>query len=388
MTLAAPTLMQMLRALIAAPSVSSVSPQFDQSNRAVIELLASWLEGLGFRSEILPLPHQPDKFDLIATLGSGPDGLVLAGHTDTVPYDAGGWRTDPFTLSEADNRLYGLGTSDMKSFFALAIEAARRYRAEDLATPLILVATADEESSMEGALELVRAGRPRGRYAVIGEPTNLKPVRMHKGILMEAIRLHGRSGHSSDPSLGVNALEGMHKVIGALLALRAELQAKYQHPGFAVPVPTMNFGHIHGGDNPNRICADCELHIDLRPLPGMDIDELRMLLKQRTAQALDGSELRWEVTPLFCGTPAMETPADSPLVLAAEQLTGAAAGAAAFGTEGPYFRELGMDALILGPGDIAQAHQPDEYLALDRITPTVDLLGQLIERFCMHPTPR
>ncbi len=388
MTLAAPTLMQMLRALIAAPSVSSVSPQFDQSNRAVIEMLATWLESLGFRSEILPLPHHPDKFDLIATLGTGPDGLVLAGHTDTVPYDAEGWRSDPFTLSEADNRLYGLGTSDMKSFFALAIEAARRYRAEDLAAPLILVATADEESSMEGALELVRAGRPRGRYAVIGEPTNLQPVRMHKGILMEAIRLYGRSGHSSDPSLGVNALEGMHKVIGALLALRGELQAKYRHTGFSVPVPTMNLGHIHGGDNPNRICADCELHIDLRPLPGMDIDELRTLLKQRTAQALAGSELRWEVTPLFCGTPAMETPADSPLVLAAEHLTGAAAGAAAFGTEGPYFRELGMDALILGPGDIAQAHQPNEYLALDRITPTVDLLGRLIERFCIpskHP---
>jgi acetylornithine deacetylase len=150
----------------------------------------------------------------------------------------------------------------------------------------------------------------------------------------------------------------------------------------------MNLGHIHGGDNPNRICADCELHIDLRPLPGMDIDELRTLLKQRTAQALAGSELRWEVTPLFCGTPAMETPADSPLVLAAEQLTGAGAGAAAFGTEGPYFRELGMEALILGPGDIAQAHQPDEYLALDRITPTVDLLGRLIERFCIQPMQR
>ncbi|MHB8472084.1 MAG: acetylornithine deacetylase [Gammaproteobacteria bacterium] len=387
MSLTAPTLMQMLHALIAAPSVSSVSPQFDQSNRGVIELLTTWLEGLGFRCEILPLPQQPDKFDLIATLGSGPDGLVLAGHTDTVPYDHAGWRSDPFTLSAADNRLYGLGMSDMKAFFALAIEAARRFRAQDLRAPLILVATADEESSMEGALELVRAGRPKGRFAVIGEPTNLKPMRMHKGILMEAIRLHGRSGHSSDPSLGVNALEGMHKVIGALLALRAELQAKYQHAGFAVPVPTMNFGHIHGGDNPNRICADCELHIDLRPLPGMDLEELRALLKQRTAAALAGSELRWEVTPLFCGTPAMETPAASPLVLAAEQLTGAAAGAVAFGTEGPYFQALGMDALILGPGDIAQAHQPNEYLSLDRIDPTVELLGRLIERFCVQGAP-
>jgi acetylornithine deacetylase len=379
-----PGLIEMLQRLVATPSVSSVSPEFDQSNRAVIDILAVWLEALGFAVEVMPLPERPEKANLIATLGAGPGGLVLAGHTDTVPYDADRWRFDPFVLTEADDRLYGLGTADMKGFFPLAIEAARRFEAEQLCSPLIILATADEESSMEGAEALVAAGRPRGRYAVIGEPTGLRPVRMHKGIMMEAIRLTGRSGHSSDPSLGVNALEGMHAVLGEILAWRAELQAAHRDPLFQVEVPTLNLGHIHGGDNPNRICGRCELHIDLRPLPGMALDALRGELVRRLERRLADSRLELEIRPLFKGTPAMETPAASALVQAAERLTGHSAEAVAFCTEGPYLQALGMETLILGPGDIDQAHQPDEYLALDRIRPTVELLEQLIGRFCFE----
>lgn len=377
-----PGLIEMLQRLVATPSVSSVSPEFDQSNRAVIDILAGWLETLGFAVEVMPLPERPEKANLIATLGAGPGGLVLAGHTDTVPFDADRWRSDPFVLTEADDRLYGLGTADMKGFFPLAIEAARRFEARQLRSPLIILATADEESSMEGAEALVAAGRPRGRYAVIGEPTGLRPVRMHKGIMMEAIRLTGRSGHSSDPSLGVNALEGMHGVLGEILAWRTELQAAHRNPLFQVEVPTLNLGHIHGGDNPNRICGRCELHIDLRPLPGMALDELRGELVRRLERRLADSRLELEIFPLFKGTPAMETPAASALVQTAERLTGHGAEAVAFCTEGPYLQALGMETLILGPGDIDQAHQPDEYLALDRVRPTVDLLEQLIGRFC------
>lgn len=378
----------MMRELIGIPSVSSAHPHIDQGNRAVIERLAQWLEGLGFATEILPLATHSDKADLIATLGGGPGGLVLAGHTDTVPYDDTRWQHDPFTLTEADNRLYGLGTSDMKGFFPLAIEAARRFTAADLRQPLIILATADEESSMEGARALVQAGKPRARYAVIGEPTGLKPIRMHKGVMMERIRLIGRAGHSSDPSLGVNALEGMNRVMTELLAWRALLQERYRNPAFHVPVPTLNLGHIHGGDNPNRICGECELHIDLRPLPGMDLDELRAELRRRLERLLAGSGLGFELEPLFRGVPPFETDAASAIVRAAERLTGHAAEAVAFGTEGPYLQQLGMDTIILGPGDIAQAHQPDEYLALDRIRPTVELLTHLIERFCIAPDDR
>ncbi len=378
------TLTQMLQRLIAAPSVSSVNPDWDQSNGPVIEELALWLEDIGFAVETLAVPGFPGKFNLVATLGRGPDGLVLAGHTDTVPYDEKGWRSDPFKLSERDGRLYGLGTSDMKGFFPLVLEAVRDVDARRLKHPLVVLATADEESSMCGAQALVDAQRRLGRHAVIGEPTGLRPVRMHKGITMEAIRLTGRSGHSSDPSLGVNAMEGMHQVLGEILRWRGELQERYRNPLFKVPVPTLNLGHIHGGDNPNRICAHCELQIDIRPLPGMMLDDLRAQMRGRLQRVLENTGLQLEIAPLFEGIPAMETPASAPIVRAAEQLSGHSAEAVAFGTEAPYLNTLGMQTLVLGPGDIEQAHQPDEYLALERIPPYVDLLRGLIRRFCLQ----
>ena len=374
-----------IRQLIATPSVSSVSPPFDQSNRPVINLLAGWLEDAGFAVRIEPLPERPDKANLIATLGSGPGGLVLAGHTDTVPYDAGRWRFDPFGGVVADGRIYGLGTADMKSFLALAIAAAREFAAGDLRQPLVILATADEESGMDGARALAAAGQPLGRHALIGEPTGLKPVRMHKGILMEAIRIEGRSGHSSNPALGASALEGMHRVMGELLQWRMELQARYRNPLFEVEVPTLNLGRIHGGDNPNRICADCELHIDIRPLPGMTLADLRDELHGRLGRLLAEGPLQLSFTPLFEGVEAMETPAAAAIVRATEELTGAPAGAVGFGTEGPYLNALGMETVILGPGGVDCAHQPDEYLALAMIEPTLDLLRKLIGRFCVKP---
>ena len=378
-----PPLLEMIEGLVSTPSVSSVDPAIDQGNRAVIDLLAGWLDGSGFQTEIMPLPGDPEKANLIATLGSGPGGLVLAGHVDTVPYDVGKWSHDPFSLTEADARLYGLGTSDMKSFLALALEAGRDVQASDLKEPLILLATADEETSMSGARALVAAQRPHARHAIIGEPTGLQPVRMHKGILMEAIRLHGHSGHSSDPSLGNSALEAMYTVVGAILAWRDELQQKHQDPLFDVPVPTLNLGHIHGGDNPNRICAECELHIDLRPLPGMDAAELRGELHHRVRHSLHDSGIGADFESLSAGVAPMETAADAPIVTLAEKLTGSTAQAVAFATEAPWLAQLGMDTVVMGPGDIAQAHQPDEYLALDRLDPTINILQQTIKTVCI-----
>jgi acetylornithine deacetylase len=373
----------MIRSLIELPSVSSTKADLDMSNRPVIDWLANLLEEEGFSVRIQPVPEEPGKANLIATLGRGADGLVLAGHTDTVPYDDGHWSSDPFTLREDDNRLYGLGTSDMKSFFALAIEAARGLEPAKMKHPLIILATADEETSMSGAKALLKEGTRLGRYAVIGEPTGMRPIRQHKGIMMEAIKLQGLSGHSSNPAYGNNAMEGMHEVMQSLLQYRAELQARYQNPAFEVPVPTLNLGHIHGGDNPNRICGSCELHIDLRPLPGMDLDELRQDIQTRLQPIAAQRQLGIEFEPLFDGVPAMQTDANAEIVRLTEELTGHSSESVAFGTEGPYLSELGMETIILGAGDIDQAHQPDEYLALDRINPMIDILRQLIHRVCL-----
>lgn len=378
-----PDVRTMLARLVAIPSISSASPDWDHSNEPVVRQLEEWLLALGFQCELMPVPGMPGKYNLIATLGSGPGGLVLSGHTDTVPFDESRWQSDPFVLTERDNRYYGLGTCDMKGFFALAIEAARTVAGQPLKQPLIILATADEESSMNGAQALVAAGRPQGRYAVIGEPTGLQPVRMHKGIMMERLVFEGQSGHSSDPSLGRNALEGMHEAMGELLALRRQWEEAYQNPNFRVQVPTLNLGCIHGGDNPNRICARCELHFDLRPLPGMVMEDLRQRILSRVRPVAEARNLSLTFEPLFDGVPPFETPADAELVRLCERLTGHSAGSVAFATEAPWLQQLGLETLVLGPGSIDQAHQPDEYLALSQVEPTVNLLKSLISHYCL-----
>lgn len=376
-----PALSRMFSDLLSTPSVSSTNPELDVGNDAVTALLAEWLESLGFAVELMRVA--PGKSNLIATLGTGPGGLVLAGHTDTVPYDARGWTHEPLAATEANGRLYGLGSTDMKGFLAIVVDALRDLDARRLRAPVVLLATCDEETTMDGARALVAAGRPRARHAVIGEPTRLAPVRAHKGIFTTAIRVRGRSGHSSNPALGRNALEGMHAVIGALLELRRELEATHADRAFDVPAPTLNLGYVRGGDNPNRICGECELHIDCRTLPGMEIASVRALLEARVRDALAGSGLDVELVPLCAGTDALGTPATADIVRACETLTGHAAEAVAFATEGPFLSALGMDTVVLGPGDIAVAHQPNEYLDLATVEPTRALVRGLVERFCV-----
>ena len=377
-----PDTLTMMRQLISIPSVSSVSPDIDMGNLKVVELLADWLQALSFEVEIIPLKNSPEKANLIATLGRGQGGLVLSGHTDTVPFDENLWNYNPLALTEADNRLYGMGTSDMKGFFALAIAAARKFSKDDLSEPLVIVATADEESTMHGARELADSGRMLARQVLIGEPTGLRPVHMHKGMMMESVHLHGCSGHSSDPSLGRNAMEGMHSVIAEILRWRTELQQRFRNPDFQVPFPTLNLGRIAGGDNPNRICGDCELHFDLRPLPGMVAVDLLEELQPRLQSAIRESGLQLTLKPLMENVPPFASDKGSAIVAAAEKLTGASAESAAYSTEAPFFQEVGLDAVVLGPGDIAQAHQPDEFLALDRLQPMIDVLTGMIRRFC------
>ncbi|MEW8267028.1 MAG: acetylornithine deacetylase [Candidatus Thiodiazotropha sp.] len=377
------SLEEMLQRLIGAASVSSVNPAWDMGNGNVIEHLEGWLNQLGFKTEVVPIPGHADKFNLIASAGQGDQGLVLSGHTDTVPFDEEKWQSDPLQLRQRDQRFYGIGSADMKGFFAVVIEALRELPLRQLKQPLVIVATADEESTMCGAKSLADLHRRLGRHAMIGEPTGMRPVHMHKGISMESIRLSGRSGHSSDPALGVNALDGMHRVLGEVIRWRSDLQRRYQNPAFAVAFPTLNLGHIHGGDNPNRICGQCELQFDLRPLPGMALEELRDELRQRLNAILLDSELNWELTPVFDGIPAMETPREAAIVRAVERLTGTEAGAVAFGTEGPYLNSMGMETVICGPGSIDQAHQPDEYLPLKHIQPAINLIQSLIRQFCL-----
>lgn len=373
---------QLFDSLLRLPSVSSANPALDMGNRSVIELLAERFARLGFACEVIDIPAQPHKANLIATKGSGPGGLVLAGHTDTVPFDEQLWQMNPLQVTEKDGRLYGLGSTDMKGFFAVAHEAIKPFADATFQQPLIVVATADEESSMDGARALAQLGRPQARYAVIGEPTGLKPVNRHKGVMMERLRVQGRSGHSSNPALGRNALEAMHAMIAELLAFRAELQRKYQDPHFALDVPTLNLGVIHGGDNPNRICGHCQLEFDVRLLPGMRSANLRDAIRARIEPVAHKHGVSFTFTPLFPGVEAFANE-QTALLQACAKLTGHGPQSVSYGTEAPFFQQLGMDTLVLGPGSIDVAHQPDEYMALDQVQPCIDLLQGLIRRFCV-----
>ena len=375
----------MLTTLVSEPSVSSTSPDIDRSNLRVIEHLANWLDGLGFKTELMPLPDNPKQANLIASIGPDTEGgLVLAGHTDTVPFDETKWTSDPFSITEKDDKLYGLGSCDMKGFFPLALEAVNTFLDQDLTKPITIVATSDEESSMAGARYLAESDKPKADYAIIGEPTGLMPVYAHKGIAFMSIKLQGHSGHSSNPDLGCNALDSMHDVMGELIRFRTELAEQNQNPAFEVHIPTLNLGCMHAGDSPNRICSHAELQIDLRLLPGMDTNATIEMLLYRLQQAVANCDTQLELATHYPPIPPFETDINGDLVQTLSKCSGKAPGTVAFGTEGHFLQSLGMETVIFGAGSIDQAHQPNEYLARDQIAPATDAIRHVIQRYCVQ----
>lgn len=378
-----PSTKQQLSTLIGLPSISSTLDEYDLSNQAVIDQLAAWCETLGFKIDIQCVDEERKKYNLMATLGRGPGGLILSGHTDTVPCNENRWNSDPFTLTEKNDRFYGLGSCDMKGFFPLVLAAVASIDKNKLKAPIFILATSDEETSMSGARALATLGLPKARAAIIGEPTGLSPINMHKGIMMESVRITGQAGHSSNPDLGNNAMEAMHTVISELMDYRGELQSQYSHSGFSVPTPTLNLGCIHGGDNPNRICGQCELHFDLRFIPGMNMEQLRAGIETRLQKVAKQSKTQIERVSLFDGVEAFASDENSELVRLAEKLSGHGAEGVAFATEAPFFAAANIDTVVMGAGSIDQAHQPDEFLALDQIDPMIGYLKKMIQHYCM-----
>ncbi|MBD1558427.1 acetylornithine deacetylase [Vibrio sp. S9_S30] len=365
--------------LISTSSISSSDASWDEGNSDVIAKLATWFHDLGFKTEVVEV--EKGKHNLIAKIGQGEGGLLLSGHSDTVPFDEGRWNYDPHALTQANNRFYGLGTADMKGFFAFILEAVKNIDWSTQTKPLYVLATCDEETTMLGARHFTQDAPFKPDYCIIGEPTSLVPIRGHKGHVANAIRVTGHSGHSSNPALGVNAIEIMHEVLFALMQLRNQLIKTYHHPGFEIPTPTLNLGHIHGGDSANRICGCCELHYDVRPLPGISLDGLDNLLRD----ALKDVEAKWpgriEIQPLHDPIPGYECDHDHPFISGMEAICEKPSETVNYCTEAPFLQEL-CPTLVLGPGSIDQAHQPDEFLAFEFIDPTINVLKKAIHQYC------
>ena len=378
-----PNFTDSLTQLIASASISSTQVSWDQGNLAVIQLLASWFEQLGFSIDIQAVPETRNKYNLLAKLGSGTGGLLLAGHSDTVPFDENRWQSDPFKIVDKDNKFYGLGTCDMKGFFAFILQVCKGLTAQQLKKPLYILATADEETTMAGARFFTKNQQIKPDVAIIGEPTNLVPVIMHKGHMSHRITIQGQSGHSSKPSLGVNAIEIIHQVIGQLMQLKEKLALNYSNQAFDVKEPTLNFGAIHGGDNANRICGHCELDIDMRALPGMTDSELILLLSEALKPLAEKYPNRISFSELDPSSPSFEQSKNSDFVTIAEEISGHSCCAVNYATEAPFIQQLGCQTIVLGPGSIDQAHQPNEFLAHSEIDKTEQLLLKMIERYCL-----
>ncbi len=374
-----PSFLEVYEGLISTSSISSTDSRWDEGNEKVITKLADWCSALGFQVEIVDVA--PGKQNLIAKMGEGEGGLLLSGHSDTVPFDEGRWNYNPHALTEANNRFYGLGTADMKGFFAFILEAVKKVDWSKQKKPLYILATCDEETTMLGARHFTQNTPFKPDYCIIGEPTSLVPVRGHKGHVANAIRVTGKSGHSSNPALGVNAIEIMHEVLFALMQLRDKLVKEYHHPGFEIPSPTLNLGHIHGGDSPNRICGCCELHYDVRPLPGISLDGLDNMLRGALTQVQEKWPGRIEIEPLHDPIPGYECEHGHPFVSGVSEIAGIEAQTVNYCTEAPFLQEI-CPTLVMGPGSIDQAHQPDEFLAFEFIDPTINVLSKAMYKYC------
>ncbi|EGQ7977608.1 acetylornithine deacetylase [Vibrio cholerae] len=374
-----PSFLEVYEGLISTSSISSTDARWDEGNEQVIAKLADWLSALGFSIQIEQVA--PNKQNLMAKLGSGEGGLLLAGHSDTVPFDEGRWNYNPHALTQANNRFYGLGTADMKGFFAFIYEAVKNVDWSKQTKPLYVLATCDEETTMLGARHFTENAPFKPDYCIIGEPTSLVPIRAHKGHVANAIRVTGKSGHSSNPALGVNAIEIMHEVLFALMQLRDRLIKEYHHPGFEIPTPTLNLGHIHGGDSPNRICGCCELHYDVRPLPGISLDGLDNLMRDALRDVQQKWPGRIELVPLHDPIPGYECAHDHPFIHGISEICEQEAQTVNYCTEAPFLQQI-CPTLVLGPGSIDQAHQPDEFLAFEFIDPTVRVLSRAMQKYC------
>jgi acetylornithine deacetylase len=385
MTIAPPSLAEcrtLLAQLIAFDTTSR------NSNLALIafvkDLLASW--GVEPR-----LVHSEDgaKANLYAVIGPAvAGGIVLSGHTDVVPVDGQAWASDPWTLTERNGRLYGRGTADMKSFLALALAHVPYALSRPLQRPVILAFSYDEEVGCLGVRSMIAelAERlPKPRAVIVGEPTMMKAVRGHKGIRTFEVEVLGREAHSSQTHLGVSAVEAAVELMALVWRMNAEAAADADPASpFEPKGPTMTVGRVEGGTAVNILAGKCTFLWDLRCPPGIDPDPYEMRFRD-AARALDA---RLKARAPEAGVQVRrrsDTPSFAPEPNgAAEALARALTGdnsvtVAPYAAEAGLFQGAGFSTIICGPGDIAQAHQPDEWIALNQLEAGAGFLRRLID---------
>ena len=357
------------------------------SNLALIHWCADYLRGHGIEPVVLPDPSGA-KANLFATIGPmAPGGVVLSGHTDVVPADSAEWDSPPFALAERDGRLFGRGTADMKGFLAVALALVPRLKTVRLARPIHLAFSYDEEVGCFGAPALaahIRRHLPAPALVIVGEPTSMSPANAHKGMHCFDTEITGREGHASAPQNGANAIAYAAELARFIGALAAERGATARDERFDPPYGTFNIGTIAGGTARNVIAGSCRLTWEYRSLPDDDVAGLidrigeyqADLAARLKADAPNGGISTEQVVVV----PALRPDPDGFAEALARQLTGAnAAGTVAFGTEAGIYQQAGLPTVVIGPGDIAMAHQPNEYITRAQLAEGGAFLSRLAE---------
>ncbi len=384
---------EVARRLIAFDTVST------RSNADAMAYLADCLDRPGIRVAVQRFDWDGiEGVNLIATAGPAePDGLVVAGHVDTVPFDGQpGWTRDALAFEVDDAYAYGRGTSDMKGFVAQCVTMTATLDVARLTRPLVLAFTAAEEVGSRGALALagelpgLLAGVPPPPLAWIGEPTSYQIFHAHKGIVTFEVVVEGIAGHASRPDRGVNAIVVAADVVECIAGVQEELRAG---DGDAAtfpdcPYPTLNVGTIRGGTATNTIAEECRLKVSYRPLPGEDPLGVHRDVAQRLAalsgRDRGGSGARAAITvgePRAVG--ALGTPRGTALeralldVLGERPVLGAP-----FATDGPALASAGIASLICGPGELDQAHQPNERIGRRAFEEGAGVVRAVVDRLC------
>lgn len=343
------------------------------SNLALIGFIRDYLDRHGVRYRVSTDPSG-QKANLHAIIGPGTaGGLALSGHVDTVPVDGQAWTGDPFALRRQDGRLMARGACDMKGFVASCLAAIPDFQARKLARPLHLFISYDEEVGCHGVRRLIHdldESGLRPDWCLVGEPSGMKPILAHKGKLNLSVTVRGLTGHSSEPSKGVNAVQAAGEAI-AFIAADARRLAKEGpfEEGFSPPHTTVHVGTVQGGTILNVIPELATFTMEWRPIPGDSPHARAEAFKARVAAEIEpamkavhpGCGFEYEV---FLEMPGMGLPPDHELATTVKLLAGSNhAGKVAYGTEGGFFQQAGIPTIICGPGHIDQAHKPDEWIA-------------------------
>ncbi|MBZ9870384.1 acetylornithine deacetylase [Mesorhizobium sp. BR1-1-9] len=354
---------EILARLIAFPSVVGTP------NGAILDWIRHYCQAAGAEVTVIPGP-EGDRSNLFATIGPRERrGYVISGHMDVVPAREPEWNSDPFLLRRDGEKLYARGTSDMKGFLACALAALPELGPMKLRQPIHLAFSYDEEAGCRGVPHLIAAlpglcEKPLG--AIIGEPSRMQAVRAHKGKVAARLEVTGRSGHSSRPDLGLNAIHAMAGVIAHAVAYGQSLAEQHLDHNFELPYSSLQVGVIAGGQAVNIIPDRCTADIEVRAVPGVSPSSLLEPVKARLFALRDrGFKVAWHELSSY---PALAPANGSELTALLTELTGREPlTAVSYGTEAGLYQQAGIDAVICGPGDIGRAHLPNEYIEIGEL---------------------